>query len=62
MTVYDKDGKALASQSVELKDMVYGNVYEFKFEKALATTGGAYYIVSVKDEKGESLATDLKIG
>ena len=62
VTVYDKDGKALASQSVELKDMVYGNVYEFTFDKELSTAGGAYYIVSVKDEKGESLATDLKIG
>ena len=61
VTVYDASGKALGSAEVELKDLVYGEIYTFEFGSPLATAGGAYVTASFKDGSGKALATDLKI-
>ncbi len=62
VTVYSADGKAIASAEEKLTDLVYGNVYELKFDKPLSTKGASYYTVTFTDDGGEKLASELKIG
>lgn len=61
ITVYDASGKALGSADVELKDLVFGEIYEYELASPLSTNGGSYVVVSIKDGSGKALATDLKI-
>lgn len=63
LTLYDKDGKKLDSESKEIKNLAYGTYTSFDVDitvpKDLAK--GAYYVVSFKGADGKALATDLKI-
>lgn len=60
VTVYDASGKTIDSAEVELKDMKYGRAVEMTFEKAVSTEGAASVVVSIKDQSGAAIATDLK--
>lgn len=63
LTLYDKDGKQLDTESKEIKKLAYGTYTTFDVDitvpKDLAK--GAYYVVSFKGADGKALATDLKI-
>ena len=63
LTLYDKDGKKLDSESKDIKNLAYGTYTTFDVDitvpKDLAK--GAYYVVSFKGADGKALATDLKI-
>ena len=63
ITLYDKDGKELDTESKEIKDLKYGTYTNFDVDITVPANlaKGAYYVVSFKGADGKALATDLKI-
>lgn len=63
LTLYDKDGKQLDTESKEIKDLAYGAYTTFDVDITVPAdlAKGAYYVVSFKGADGNALATDLKI-
>ena len=63
LTLYDKDGKQLDTESKEIKNLAYGAYTTFDVDITVPAdlAKGAYYVVSFKGADGNALATDLKI-
>ncbi len=63
ITLYDKDGKQLDTESHEIKKLAYGTYTEIKTDITVPANlaKGAYYTVSFKGGDNTALATDLKI-
>ncbi len=63
LTLYDKDGKQLDTESKEIKELAYGTYTTFDVDITVPAdlAKGAYYVVSFKSADGTALATDLKI-
>lgn len=62
LTLYDKNGKQLDTESHEIKNLAYGTYTEIKTDITVPAdlAKGAYYVVSFKSGS-TALATDLKI-
>ncbi len=63
ITLYDKNGKELDTESKDIKDLKYGTYksYDLDITVPADLAKGAYYVVSFKAADGSALATDLKI-
>ena len=63
LTLYDKDGKQLDTESKEIKNLQYGTYKSFDVDITVPKdiAKGAYYVVGFKSADGTALATDLKI-
>lgn len=63
LTLYDKDGKQLDTESKEIKGLKYGTYKTLDVDITVPSdlAKGAYYVVSFKSADGTALATDLKI-
>ncbi len=63
VTLFDKDGKQLDTESKDVKNLQYGTYKSFDLDISVSKdlAKGAYYVVSFKGADGKALATDLKI-
>lgn len=63
LTLYDKDGKQLDTESKDIKNLSYGSYVTFDVDITVPAdlSAGAYYVVSFQSADGTALATDLKI-
>ncbi|MGM9681280.1 MAG: c-type cytochrome [Eubacteriales bacterium] len=65
LTLYDAGGKEIATASGSITAGDYNTVFNVTLDKEISVPEnigeGAYYVVSIKDASGNSLATDLKI-
>ena len=63
ITLFDKDGKQLDTESKEIKGLKYGTYQSLDVDITVPANlaKGAYYVVGFKGADGNALATDLKI-
>lgn len=65
LTLYDASGKEVGKASGSVTAGEYNTVFNVTLDKEISVPAnigeGAYYVVSIKDASGNSLATDLKI-
>ncbi|MBO4356129.1 MAG: hypothetical protein J5850_04675 [Clostridia bacterium] len=60
ITVYGTEGNEISSQELELKDLKYGVLYEYTFDKPIVTEGGSYVVISFTDAEGNPMASNQR--